>query len=130
MDLYPSNILWKKENDKIEVRFVDLDAATFNQEPFSVRIEDRLRDDSDSQYYYKKTGLAEPKCDYWFFYIISLVKEYDNGSQSEDIDEVNLVYRNLVERCSQEMGGRDKLKAAFESWYEENIIRSSATASR
>ena len=58
------------------------------------------------------------------------MKETDNGSQSEDIDEVNLVYRNLVERCSQEMGGRDRLKAEFESSYEENIIRSSATASR
>ena len=72
MDLYPSNILWKKIDDKIKLQVVDWDIATFNQTSFSQDIEKRLKKEIVSQYYYKKVGPAEPKCDYWFLYILSL----------------------------------------------------------
>ncbi len=56
--------------------------------------------------------------------------KFGNFQQTgESIDQANRVYRNLVDRFSREKGGRDKLKAEFESWYEENVTRSSDTES-
>ena len=122
MDLYPSNILWKKIDDKIKLQVVDWDIATFNQTSFSQDIEKRLKKEIVSQYYYKKVGPAEPKCDYWFLYILSLTNHEERKEMNGNINQVNRVYRDVVNRCCLEAEGRSKLTDAFESWYETEIL--------
>ena len=120
MDLYPSNILWKNENETIQLGVVDWDVATFKQDSFSKLVEERLENESISQYYYKKKGSAEPKCDYWFVYILSRMNQSEKVAMNGDINQINKVYRDVVDRCAQEAGDRDKLTILFDSWYEDS----------
>ena len=86
---------WEKIDDKIKLQVVDWDIATFNQTSFSQDIEKRIKKETVSQYYYKKVGPAEPKCDYWFLYILSLTNLEERKEMNGNINQVNRVYQTM-----------------------------------
>jgi serine/threonine protein kinase len=102
VDLYPSNILWRFDGKDIIIRIVDWDAATFDGDSFTSDMELRLANDVNAQYYWKSDGPAEPKCDYWFLFILThLTAEERNAMNGDTPAEVNQVYKDSVTRQSR-----------------------------
>lgn len=118
VDLYPSNILWRYDREDIIIRIVDWDAATFVGDSFTSDMESRLKNNDNAQYYWKSGGPAEPKCDYWFLYILkNLTAEERNAMNGNTPSDVNQVYKNSVTRQSQSKN----LKISFVKWYDDQI---------
>ena len=69
--MYPSNILWRFQEEKIVIRNVDWDTATFIGDSFTDTMKVRLANEGNSAYYWKSKGIAEAKCDYWCLFILS-----------------------------------------------------------
>jgi len=119
VDLYPSNILWRSFGDDIIIRIVDWDAATLNDDAFTSDMQVRLANDINSQYYWKSNGLAEPKCDYWFLFILTNLSVQERIAMNGNTPaEVNQVYKKSVTRQSQ---SDPKLKLSFVEWYNQRI---------
>ena len=98
VDLYPSNILWRSVDGEIVVRIVDWDAATLLGDSFTETMRNRLSDSENSAYYWKNQGAAEPKCDYWFLFIMSNLNDDERLAMKGGVTEVNTVFKTSVER--------------------------------
>jgi hypothetical protein len=117
VDLYPSNILWRSVGDDIIIRIVDWDAATLDGDSFTNDMLLRLENDTNAQYYWKSDGVAEPKCDYWFLFILTnLTVQERNAMNGSTPGKVNQEYKASVTRQSR---SDPKLKQSFVEWYDE-----------
>lgn len=121
IDLYPSNILWRVHEgteDKIVIRIVDWDAATFTNDSFTDRMKMRLKDKNNSAYYWKSNGTAEARCDYWFLFVVSNLTDEERAEMNGSQATVNEVYRNSVTRQRHD----DKLlDDSFQEWYNSQV---------
>ena len=117
VDLYPSNIMWKKEDGNIIIRIVDWDAATILFEKFPELIVSRKELPHFAPYDYR-TGAADPKCDYWFIFILSLLNEKERQEMNGTPDNVNTVFKEAVDRLSIDDLNGKILRTRFENWFD------------
>lgn len=115
VDMYPSNILWRFWDNQMVLRIIDWDASTLMGDSFTETMELRLTKDENEAYYWKSKGEAEPKCDYWFLFILShLTDEERESMNGEDPSDVNFVYKSSVER---QQVADPHLRETFVQWY-------------
>ncbi len=118
VDLYPSNILWKvDEFGEIQIRIVDWDVATFMGERFPEAISEVFQVESSRQYYWVNNGVAEPKCDAWFLFVLSKMTSQERENVNGEVHHVNSAYKKVVDRLTQDKGS-EGLKNEFEAWFE------------
>ena len=133
VDLYPSNILWYRQDGKIIIRIVDWDSATFIGDAFTPKMSKVFVSEDEKFYYWMQSGHAEPKCDAWFVFTLSNLSEEEQKAMHGDVSTVNLTYRGAVDRQLQSYGGRVSLNAQFETWFsswnEANNVDSMETES-
>lgn len=113
LDLYPSNIMWKLEGGHVVIRIVDWDAASKIGEAFPENMTARTQRKDVSQYYFKTSGIAEPKCDYWCVHVLSKLTEKQKEQMQGEPESVNVVFRNCVDSLNE------TIDADFESWYND-----------
>jgi hypothetical protein len=119
IDLYPSNILWKFDDENVTIRIVDWDVATVIGDKFPPAILKRRDTTEVSQYYYIPAERAEVRCDYWFLYILSKLTGDEKKNMNGSIVNVNEVFRKSVDRMVEEVGGKANLVGNFEDWFRD-----------
>ena len=119
VDLYPSNILWRVDGTDVIIRIVDWDAATLDGDSFTSAMQTRLQNDVNVQYYWKSGGRAEPKCDYWFLFILTNLTDQERNTMNSDTPAtVNQVYKESVTRQTD---SDLNLKVTFVAWYNDHF---------
>lgn len=131
MDGYPSNFLWCLASDgSVCIRFVDWDAATVLGESFPEGMSSRMEsNDYKSFYWSHHRGRAEPKCDAWIVFILSLLlvdervamedaakngKRTTRDERMEAASEVNEVFRRAITRLREASAD---LEDDFQKWF-------------
>lgn len=103
VDLYPSNIIFRIDDENVVIRIVDWDAATFIGDSFTQKMNDRLNSSSHKPYYWPSIEeKADKRCDYWFLFILSQLS-YDErlNMNGGAVDVVNSIFVKCVERLRE-----------------------------
>eukprot|EP01033_Poteriospumella_lacustris_P014780 gene14781-10571_t len=108
LDGYPSNILWKKADDTIVIKFVDFDVASRVNCAFDSNIHGLLTkpEFASSCYYWHEATTASEKHDAWFVFIFSQTtrterKESFEAGLNRSADGVVTNYWKVVARLRQ-----------------------------
>ena len=113
IDLYPSNILWRCQDDNIVIRIVDWDVATLKGHSLTEEMLERLAT-AENLVYYWFSGQADPRCDYWFLFILSNLTENERQTMNGEASTVNWAYQDSVNRQRK---ADEFLNDTFEQWY-------------
>lgn len=120
VDLYPSNILWRVDGTDVTIRIVDWDADTLDGDSFTSEMQARLKSDVNEEYFCISDGApAEPKCDYWFLFILKNLTDQERNTMNGRMPaKVNQVYKDRVTRKSN---SDLNLKVTFVAWYHDHL---------
>ncbi len=123
LDGYPSNILWKKTEECIMIKFVDFDVASFLNSPFDSEIREHMMGPTyaSSYYYWQETEKATVKHDAWFVFIYSQMTSEERTTSFEaglrkDIHGVVSNYWGVVERLRL----AENVVTEFNDWFDTN----------
>jgi hypothetical protein len=125
VDLYPSNILWSAQNDEVDVRIIDWDAATFAGKQFTEHQYERLRKVPDR--YYTPDLIARPENDAWHVFILSRLSETQRpwlqGADATHAGRVISGYLTCIREMIMESGGLENLQQTFLAWFRDFELR-------
>jgi serine/threonine protein kinase len=121
VDLYPSNILWLREDREIKIRVIDWDAATFLGQTYPNSMS--LRFERNMQQYYVTEPVAKPENDAWHVFILSSLNLQQrislHGTSESEASKVNSAYQRCISDMVKDAGGLTTLHDKFLSWFSE-----------
>ena len=116
MDLYPSNIFWRKHENAIQIRLIDWDASTFLGDRITSEMQ-RVLTANGGSVSYKTRGQPDEKSDAWFIYLFTLLTEEERHQVSSALSsESNGHFKNTFKMRL----ASDQIKSDFEDWFQHN----------